>query len=466
MPIKLSLILFFIAVIIKIFAIFYTNFDLFGDEAQYWIWSQKLDFGYYSKPPLLPWVMGFFTIIFGGNNFEILKSLPLIMYFFTAYVVFLISYELYKNKNLAFLSAISFYLLPSVTVSSFLISTDIILIFFWSLSLLFVIRLRKNAKLLNFSLLGFFLGLSFLAKYAAVYFLLSLIIFIFLDKKLRDVFFKKPLQVVVFLLSAMVVLFPNIIWNIKNNWLTLNHTSDNAALNRVDFNLLQGVEFLLIQGVMVGPLLFWFFIFSVKKIKFSFESIFLLSFSLPVFFIVTVESVLVRANANWAAVGLVSFVILLLNHCYVYGKNIIYINNIINFIFCFCFYFLISTTSTYSVFDRISGVSAFALELKTFFDSQDKIILVVEDRLLYSSLKYEYRDSNILLFAPHDPKSKITSHFHLSSPLPPSFSKNFFYLGDLSQLDYLINKNKKKKIKKRREYRFEKTPINIYEINF
>ena len=56
-----------IALIIKIIAIFYTNFDLFGDEAQYWTWSQNLDFGYYSKPPMLPWVIGIFTILFGNS---------------------------------------------------------------------------------------------------------------------------------------------------------------------------------------------------------------------------------------------------------------------------------------------------------------------------------------------------------------------------------------------------------------
>ena len=28
----------------------YTNFDLFGDEAQYWVWSKDLNLGYYSNP--------------------------------------------------------------------------------------------------------------------------------------------------------------------------------------------------------------------------------------------------------------------------------------------------------------------------------------------------------------------------------------------------------------------------------
>ena len=31
--------------------------DLFVDESQYWLWGQNLDFGYYSKPPLIGWVI-------------------------------------------------------------------------------------------------------------------------------------------------------------------------------------------------------------------------------------------------------------------------------------------------------------------------------------------------------------------------------------------------------------------------
>ena len=148
-----------IALIIKIIAIFYTNFDLFGDEAQYWTWSQNLDFGYYSKPPLLPWVIRIFTILL-GDSFEILKIIPTGIYIFTSYIIFLISYELYQNKNLAIISGISFYLLPAVSFSSFLLSTDILLIFFWSLALLFLLKIRKNPNFKNFCILGIFLGLS------------------------------------------------------------------------------------------------------------------------------------------------------------------------------------------------------------------------------------------------------------------------------------------------------------------
>ena len=57
-----NFILFFIILVlltIKVVSIKFTNFNLFGDEAQYWLWSKELDFGYFSKPPFLAWAIRF-----------------------------------------------------------------------------------------------------------------------------------------------------------------------------------------------------------------------------------------------------------------------------------------------------------------------------------------------------------------------------------------------------------------------
>ena len=40
--------------------------DLYVDDAQYWLWGQELAFGYYSKPPLIGWILRLSTSI--GND--------------------------------------------------------------------------------------------------------------------------------------------------------------------------------------------------------------------------------------------------------------------------------------------------------------------------------------------------------------------------------------------------------------
>ena len=129
----IHLFFFLFAILIKIIAIKVTNFDLFGDEAQYWIWSQKLDYGYYSKPPFMAWVIKFYSF-FIGNSFISLKIIPISFYVFTSFAIYFLSFELYKKKGIALITALSFYLIPAVSVSSFLLSTDIVLVFLWTLS--------------------------------------------------------------------------------------------------------------------------------------------------------------------------------------------------------------------------------------------------------------------------------------------------------------------------------------------
>src|SRR4029078_7333905 len=37
--------------------------DLFVDDAQYWFWGRELAWGYYSKPPLIGWLLRLSTAI-------------------------------------------------------------------------------------------------------------------------------------------------------------------------------------------------------------------------------------------------------------------------------------------------------------------------------------------------------------------------------------------------------------------
>ena len=463
MSYKFTFFLVFFSIITKIFAIHLTSFDLFGDEAQYWIWSQTPNLGYYSKPPFLPWLLNVYTLVF-GNSFETLKYFPLILYFFTSYVVFLLVDELYQDKDLAKISGLSFYLLPSVSFSSFLISTDVVLILFCSLSLLMILKIRRSPNIYNFVILGIFLGISFLTKYAVIYYLLSIVLILFLDKKIQKSFILHPLNSFVFFVCFSIIISPNLLWNIQNEWVTLSHTSDNVGLKRIDINFFRGLGFISSQAIMLGPLLFLFFIFIIKKLKLSFQTKFLLVFSLPVFCIVLIESILVRANANWAAAGLIPFFVLMIYTVKQKAKKIILYNNILNFCFCFLLFFLISTSSNLGVFDRISGVSTFSYELeKTYLTKTN--FLVVEDRLLYSSLTYHLKEVNKNLLTPYNPEKNIKSHFHLTHPLKPQHNKNFVYIGNPESLNYLQNKFKiinKKTIKAR----FKQRPIEIYEVVF
>ena len=95
----------------------------------------------------------------------------------------------------------------------------------------------------------------------------------------------------------------------------------------------------------------------------------------------------------------------------------------------------------------------------------NKDILVVSDRLLFSNLKYLFKDTGIAMFSPYAPNTKTTSQFQLSSPLSPTISNNFILIGNPEEIKYLENKFNVLKVDSLKVV-FKNTKIEIYEVIF
>ena len=451
-----------IFIFFKFFSIYLTNLDLFGDEAQYWIWSKALDFGYYSKPPLLSWVIALVSNLF-GSSFFVLKTIPVSIYCLTSLVVYFISKKLIANNDLATITAVSFFVMPGVSFSSFLLSTDVLFIFFWSVSLLMVLKIKDLPSTMNFLLLGIFVGLAFMSKYAAIYFVVSFA-FLFFEKNMRLVLLTNWAKLLFCCLVVVVILAPNIIWNINNDWVTFEHTSENAALDRAGVNLFESLKFLVSQILMIGPLIFFGFVFwGYGVFNFGFNEKFLVIFSLPTFLIVLLESILVRANANWAAASLMGAIILFVHVIYKNRKKFLYYNIFLNFILGFALFYFIAIGSSYGPFSRISGISSFGSEIydKTKYHKN----IVVGERMLFSNLNYIFREQQIKMFVPYLPGSQIKNHFQITNALPQNYKNNFIFVGYEEQIKYL---NEKHEVFFLKEYNvmFQNEPIKVYEVLF
>ena len=51
------------------------DWDFCGDEAEYWSWSRRLDWSYFSRGPLIAWVIRLGTELFGGLSLRLTGSL-------------------------------------------------------------------------------------------------------------------------------------------------------------------------------------------------------------------------------------------------------------------------------------------------------------------------------------------------------------------------------------------------------
>ena len=52
--------------------------SLYADETQYWLWSQSLDWGYFSKPPMIAWVIAATTTVFGDADWAVRLAAPVL----------------------------------------------------------------------------------------------------------------------------------------------------------------------------------------------------------------------------------------------------------------------------------------------------------------------------------------------------------------------------------------------------
>ena len=145
-----------------------------GDEAQYWSWSQDLDWGYYTKPPMIAWLIGASTAVCGDVEWCARAGSPL-LHAGTSLLCGLIGQRLF-DARIGFWAGLLFLTLPAVSFSSALISTDVPLLFFWALALYSLLRVLNSRSPSWCVVLGFALGLGLLSKYAMAYFLISMVL--------------------------------------------------------------------------------------------------------------------------------------------------------------------------------------------------------------------------------------------------------------------------------------------------
>lgn len=273
--------------------------DLFVDESQYWLWSRDLDFGYYSKPPLIAWVIRLTTELAQSNAIFWVRLPAPLFHFATALILGLLGRNLFGART-AFWVMLSYISMPAVTLGSAVISTDTIMAPFFSLALLFYFRLLEEGKAVDALLTGLMVGVAFLAKYAGIYFLICAALAAVFVPSARPTWRHALLIGLAFLAVAM----PNFVWNVLNDLSTFEHTLDNADWVRGNgdgFSLkyLKLAEFFFSQFGVFGPILFGTLLAcTVRNIPTTARI--LVFFSVPIIAIVCVQALLSKAYANWA----------------------------------------------------------------------------------------------------------------------------------------------------------------------
>jgi len=291
----------------RLMALFATPLDLYPDEAQYWLWSRSLDLGYFSKPPLIAWTIRATTAIGGDAEPWVRLASPL-FHAGATLLVFAIGRRLY-GEAAALAGAALYALMPGVQLSATIMATDAPLLFFLGLALLaYVAFLEAGARrrLWLAAGCGAALGLAFLSKYAAVYGVIGLGLHLAMSPSARAAW--TPASAAIATAMLLAILGPNLAWNAAHGFATLQHTAANAAWGgRQLFNAKELGDFLASQFGVFGPIPFAVLlagtVVMAARRRLTGPDVLLLCFALPPLLIVSGQSFVSRANANWSGAG-------------------------------------------------------------------------------------------------------------------------------------------------------------------
>lgn len=286
--------------------------DLGADEAQYWFWSRELAWGYYSKPPLIAWLIGLSTGLFGDTVFAVRFFSPILIGG-TGLALFAAGRRLFGDK-VGLTALVFWHLMPAVILGGTLISTDVPMLLFWSASLWALIGLiegRDSAKRSWGFVLGLCLGAAFLSKYAAIYFPIGLALAV-----VTSAYVRRSLTVSSLIIAAVTagtIITPHILWLQANDFQTLKHTAENARWSDITLHFDELADFFFSQLAVLGPILFAALIVGAVRYRFRADpkEAMLLSMALPPLVIICGQALLSRAHANWAMAAYPAALILL-----------------------------------------------------------------------------------------------------------------------------------------------------------
>lgn len=272
--------------------------NLSVDEAQYFLWSLDPAWGYFSKPPMIAWTIAVATAVCGDA--EACIRLPALLLFAASSVIVARIGTRLGDARTGVLAGIAFATLPLSGFYSWFMTTDALLLFFWSLGLLLLLRALDADRWRDWLALGICVGLGLLSKYTMGLFLACALWVLWLDHRPRLASPKPWIAAAL----ALACLIPNLLWNFDHQFATLRHTAEISQLDRALFNPASFFSFALAQFGIMGPLLLPALLLAAADRRVWHAKPpqrLLLLFALPVLGLFLVLAFLSRSHANWAA---------------------------------------------------------------------------------------------------------------------------------------------------------------------
>ena len=270
---------------------------------------------------------------------------------------------------------------------------------FWALSIFYSWRCLKKDKIVDYILLGIFIGLGFLSKYLFLYLIIGikfLFIYAIIKKKIKSYKFLIVGPV------ALIIVSPHIFWLIENDFQTLIYGFqrtgvENEAINHFIFPII----FIFKQlGILTPTFLMMFFLIKKIKLKKVFidqKMVFLIfTFFVPIILMFFTSIVLgAKIRTMWMTPFYLFFGVALIYIFY----DVLNIKNLKKFFVTFLFFFILSpiTYSTVSLTNDFKRTDYPGREISRLVQKRwnenfyNEIKVVVGDEWFAGNLSYHLK---------------------------------------------------------------------------
>ena len=280
--------------------------QLHPDEAYYWLYSRRLDLGYYDHAPLIGYLIRLTTFFssqelwvrFGGLLETVIVSV----------ISWVLSIQLFGVRKIASASVLTLNVLPLTMAGSIVMTPDNPLFLFVGLTTYFCWQIVATQKVRYWYLLGIAFGLSLLSKYTGVLIAPSLFIFILATDERK--WLKTIHPYAAFLLGCAFFL-PVVYWNSRHEWMSFAFQLKHG-LGGETYKIGRVLTYIGGQMIVASPVL-WVagavasVLYLFKKDK---RTLFLSLTFLPTMLFFAYSSLKRTAAANWPCTAYVIFGIL------------------------------------------------------------------------------------------------------------------------------------------------------------
>jgi 4-amino-4-deoxy-L-arabinose transferase-like glycosyltransferase len=295
--------------------------DLAPDEAHYWDWSRHLDWSYYSKGPLVAYLIRLGCLLAGGwarsmtGNEMLAVRLPAVCCGGLMLIgLYVLAVQVYQREKLGLAVVAAALVMPPVIAGATLMTIDAPYTCCWTWSLVLGHRAIFNKSSWAWAATGLVVGLGILAKYTMLLWFPSFGLFLLLRPEYRRLFLRPGPWIMTAV--AGVLCFPILIWNMQHHWVSFRHVSGQAGIEPgLGIRWLGPLEYVAIQAALL--LGFWFLVWlralwQGRHSAMASET-YLWSMSVVTFCLFLAFSIRTSEEPNWPVAGYLSGLVLAMN---------------------------------------------------------------------------------------------------------------------------------------------------------